>query len=63
MYPCVLGYQFWLFLYFFSSDACTNTTPLVNLADIFDVITINQCEEVFNVVEHKLSVWKSVSVI
>lgn len=40
-------------------DACSNTTPLVNLADIFDVITIDQCEEVFNLVEHKLNVWKS----
>ncbi|CAC5356367.1 THOC1 [Mytilus coruscus] len=40
-------------------DACSHNTPLVILSDIFDVITIEQCQEVFNLVEQKLSVWKS----
>ncbi|KAL4236751.1 THO complex subunit 1 [Mactra antiquata] len=42
-----------------TSELCTPTVPFMCLTDIFDVIPIDQCEDMFGLVEDKVSVWKS----
>ena len=46
---------------FLVTDLCSVIMPFVLLSDIFDLITLSQCEIVFYLVEEKLPVWKSVS--
>ena len=43
------------------TDLCTPTIPFMCITDIFDVIPIDQCEDMFGLVEDKVKVWKSVS--
>ncbi|GAB1599923.1 THO complex subunit 1-like [Argonauta hians] len=40
-------------------DVCSASTPFVLLSDVFDMITLEQCEDIFNLVEEKVSTWKS----
>lgn len=40
-------------------DLCSVIMPFVLLSDIFDLITLSQCEIVFYLVEEKLPVWKT----
>ncbi|KAJ8306121.1 hypothetical protein KUTeg_016666 [Tegillarca granosa] len=42
------------------SDLCATSVPILLLSDIFDVITLDQCEDLFNLVEENLSTWKSI---
>ncbi|XP_053393953.1 THO complex subunit 1-like isoform X2 [Mercenaria mercenaria] len=42
-----------------TSDLCTPVIPFMCLTDIFDVIPIDQCEDMFGLVEDKVHVWKS----
>ncbi|XP_078319273.1 THO complex subunit 1-like [Crassostrea virginica] len=42
-----------------NDDLCSVIMPFVLLSDIFDLITLSQCEIVFYLVEEKLPVWKS----
>lgn len=46
---------------FLCIDLCSVIMPFVLLSDIFDLITLSQCEIVFYLVEEKLPVWKTVS--
>ncbi|CAE1172265.1 THOC1 [Acanthosepion pharaonis] len=42
-----------------TQDVCSASTPFVILSDVFDMITLEQCEDIFNLVEEKVSTWKS----
>ncbi|KAK3091924.1 hypothetical protein FSP39_023755 [Pinctada imbricata] len=42
-----------------ANECCSTAMPFVLLSDTFDLITLEECEEVFNLVEENLSVWKS----
>lgn len=42
-----------------TSDLCTPVLPFMCLTDIFDVIPLDQCEDMFGLVEDKVRVWKS----
>ncbi|KAK6626388.1 hypothetical protein RUM43_006699 [Polyplax serrata] len=39
-------------------DICSTSTPVVLLSDIFDIFTLDQCEELFVFVENEVSIWK-----
>ena len=43
------------------SDQCALTVPFLMLADLFDVIPLDECEIMFNLVEDRVSIMKSVS--
>lgn len=40
------------------NDMVTTTMPVVLLGDVFDAVTLDQCEEMFTYVEKNVSVWK-----
>ncbi|KAL3868154.1 hypothetical protein ACJMK2_040988 [Sinanodonta woodiana] len=40
-------------------DVCSATAPFLMLADVFDMITLSECEIVFNLVEDKVHTWRS----
>lgn len=40
------------------NDMVTTTMPVVLLGDVFDAVTLDQCEEMFAYVEKNVSVWK-----
>lgn len=40
-------------------DMCSPSTPFLMMADIFDMLTIKRCEDIFDLVEDKVTVWKS----
>lgn len=40
------------------SDMVTTTMPVVLLGDVFDAVTLDQCEQMFTYVERNVSVWK-----
>ncbi|XP_059175712.1 THO complex subunit 1-like [Physella acuta] len=40
-------------------DMCSPSTPFLMMADIFDMLTIKHCEDIFDLVEDKVTVWKS----
>ncbi|XP_014782757.1 THO complex subunit 1 [Octopus bimaculoides] len=42
-----------------NQDVCSASTPFVLLSDVFDMIILEQCEDIFNLVEEKVSTWKS----
>ncbi|XP_048255677.1 THO complex subunit 1-like [Haliotis rufescens] len=42
-----------------SKEMCSASTPFLMLSDIFDMMTLDKCEEVFNIVEEKVTTWKS----
>ncbi|ELU18757.1 hypothetical protein CAPTEDRAFT_184685 [Capitella teleta] len=47
-------------LYFwFLSDICGTSTLFMMLSDLFDSITLDQCDSVFKFVEERVSLWKS----
>ncbi|KAJ1529807.1 hypothetical protein ONE63_006550 [Megalurothrips usitatus] len=37
---------------------CTSTMPVVLLGDVFDALTLQQCEQLFAYVEENVSIWK-----
>lgn len=39
-------------------DIATSTIPVVLLGDVFDAVTLDQCERIFSYVEKNVSVWK-----
>lgn len=39
-------------------DICTATIPVVLMSDVFDTVTLDQCERLFSYVESNVSVWK-----
>nr|CAG4645410.1 EOG090X0324 [Lynceus sp. MCZ IZ 141354] len=39
-------------------DICSPTLPVFLLSDIFDVLTLDQCEKLFTIVENQVAVWK-----
>jgi len=41
------------------SDLCSPSTPFLMLADIFDMLTLKQSEDIFDLVEDKVTIWKS----
>ncbi|KAH3695458.1 THO complex subunit 1-like [Dreissena polymorpha] len=41
------------------AELCSAIVPLLLLTDIFDVIPLEQCEDLFNLVEDKVRIWKS----
>ena len=43
------------------AELCAPSIPFHLMADLFDSITIDKCEDVFKFVEENVSVWKSVS--
>lgn len=40
------------------NDMVTTTMPVVLLGDVFDAVTLDQCEDMFSYVEKNVSVWK-----
>lgn len=40
------------------NDMVTTTMPVVLLGDVFDAVTLDQCEQMFTYVERNVSVWK-----
>ena len=44
------------------SDQCALTVPFLMLADLFDVIPLDECEEMFSLVEDRVSIMKSVGI-
>ncbi|KAK6989787.1 THO complex subunit 1 [Biomphalaria glabrata] len=40
-------------------DMCSPSTPFLMMADIFDMLTIKRCEEIFDLVEDNVTTWKS----
>ncbi|KAH9492092.1 THO complex subunit 1 [Bulinus truncatus] len=40
-------------------DMCSPSTPFLMMADIFDMLTIKRCEEIFDLVEDNVTIWKS----
>ncbi|GFS10400.1 THO complex subunit 1 [Elysia marginata] len=40
-------------------DMCSPSTPFLMMADIFDMLTIERCEDIFDLVEDKVTTWKS----
>lgn len=39
-------------------DIATSTIPVVLLGDVFDAVTLEQCEAMFSYVEQNVSIWK-----
>lgn len=39
-------------------DISTPTIPVVLMSDVFDTVTLDQCEQLFTYVENNVSVWK-----
>ena len=43
------------------TELCAPSVPFHLMADLFDSITIDKCEDVFTFVEENVNIWKSVS--
>jgi len=39
-------------------DMCSPSTPFLMMADIFDMLTLERCEDIFDLVEDKVTIWK-----
>ena len=42
-----------------TSNLCSKTIPIQLLSDMFDVITLDQCERLFSTIERNIILWKS----
>ena len=42
-----------------TKNYCNKTTPIQLLSDMFDMITLNQCESLFGTIEKNIALWKS----
>jgi len=42
-----------------TSNLCSKTIPIQLLSDLFDVITLDQCEKLFSTIERNIILWKS----
>jgi len=42
-------------------DICSTSTLFILLSDLFDVISLDECEQVFSFVEDRVTLWKLVS--
>ena len=42
-------------------DICSTSTLFILLSDLFDTISLDDCEQVFSFVEQRVSLWKLVS--
>ena len=42
-----------------TQNLCNKTTPIQVLSDMFDIITLAQCEVLFGTIEKNIAVWKS----
>ena len=42
------------------SEMCSASTPFLMLTDIFDMMVLNDCQEMFDVIEDRVLTWKSV---
>lgn len=40
-------------------NLCSKTTPIQLLSDMFDIITLDQCETLFPTIERNIVLWKS----
>ena len=40
------------------AQACSPTLPVVLLTDAFEILSLGKCEEIFYMVEMKVSTWK-----
>lgn len=40
-------------------DLCSKTIPIQLLSDMFDIITLEQCDSLFPTVETNITLWKS----
>jgi len=40
-------------------DYCSKTLPIQLLSDMFDIITLDQCESLFSSIERNIILWKS----
>ena len=40
-------------------DICSKTLPIQILSDMFDIITLEQCESLFSTIERNISLWKN----
>ena len=40
-------------------DICSKTLPIQILSDMFDIITLEQCETLFSTIERNITLWKS----
>ena len=40
------------------AEICSLSLPVVLLTDAFDILPLNKCEEIFSIVENKVSIWK-----
>ena len=40
-------------------NLCSKTIPIQLLSDMFDVITLDQCEKLFSTIERNIVLWKS----
>jgi hypothetical protein len=55
------SFAYWLFYAYSNvSDICGTSTLFMMLSDLFDSITLDQCDIVFKYVDDKVSLWKSV---
>jgi len=44
------------------ADMCSTSTLFVLLSDLFDTISLDECEQVFSFVEERVTLWKLVGV-
>ena len=42
-----------------TGNLCSKTIPIQLLSDLFDVITLDQCEKLFSTIERNIILWKS----
>ena len=42
-----------------TNNLCSKTTPIQILSDMFDIITLDQCETLFSSIERNIILWKS----
>ena len=42
-----------------TKNYCNKTTPIQLLSDMFDMITLNECESLFGTIEKNIALWKS----
>lgn len=40
-------------------NLCSKTTPIQLLSDMFDILTLDQCETLFSTIERNIALWKS----
>ena len=52
---------FFFFFFFFVTGYCSPNLVFILLSDIFDCITLENCDPLFTFVEEKVSTWTMVS--